>query len=165
MRGDPAADDARLVDLVAPRAEQAIGAPVGETGRARLRAGMPGLKVRAKTVTDLAAAALFYVRSRPIPVDAAAQKVLTQEARENLGRLLPRLAAAPEWSEAALEAIVRQAAEEWQLKLGALAQPLRAALVGSTVSPGIFEVIVALGRDESLARIGDAAGAFAAGAD
>jgi glutamyl-tRNA synthetase len=153
-----AADDARLVDLVVPRAEQAIGAPVGETGRARLRAGMPGLKVRAKTVADLAASALFYVRSRPIPVDAAVQKLLTPEARAHLARLLPRLAAATEWSEAALEAIVRQAAEERQLKLGALAQPLRAALAGSTVSPGIFDVMVVLGRDESLARIGDAAG-------
>ena len=153
-----AADDARLVDLVVPRAEQAIGAPVGETGRARLRAGMPGLKVRAKTVADLAASALFYVRSRPIPVDAAVQKLLTPEARAHLARLLPRLATATEWSEAALEAIVRQAAEERQLKLGALAQPLRAALAGSTVSPGIFDVMVVLGRDESLARIGDAAG-------
>jgi len=161
-----AADDARLVDLVVPRAEQATGAPVGETGRARLRAGMPGLKVRAKTVADLAASALFYVRPRPIPVDAAAQKLLTPEARAHLGRLLPRLAAATEWSEAALEAIVRQAAEEGQLKLGALAQPLRAALAGSTVSPGIFDVMVVLGREESLARIGDAAGGAAApGAD
>jgi glutamyl-tRNA synthetase len=148
------ADDARLVGLVAERLEAELG-PIGAEGRRRLLDGMPGLKARAKTVAELAASARFYVRARPLPLDEAAQKLLSRDGRAALAALAPRLAGTA-WSAPALEAEVRAAAEGRGVKLGALAQPLRAALAGSNVSPPIFEVMAVLGREEALGRIEDA---------
>jgi len=148
------AADERLVDLVLPRLESEIGTSADEARR-RLLAGMPGLKARAKTIAELAASARFYVRSRPLPLDESALKLLSRESRAGLADLLPRLAGV-EWGSAALEAEVRGLAEARGVKLGALAQPLRAALAGSNVSPPIFDVMAVLGRDESLGRIEDA---------
>jgi glutamyl-tRNA synthetase len=153
-----ASADARLVELVAPRLERALGAPLDAARRARLLAAMPGLKPRAKTLAELADKARFYVEPRPIPLDDKASAQLAGEAALLLGRLAPLLAAA-EWRGPALEEAVRGFAEGQGLKLGAIAQPLRAALVGSTVSPPIFEVMEVLGRDETLARLADRAGA------
>ncbi|MBM3560649.1 MAG: glutamate--tRNA ligase, partial [Alphaproteobacteria bacterium] len=148
------ADDARLVDLILPRVEAELGRPVDATGRARLRAGMNGLKQRVKTLVELAAAALFYCRTAPVPFEERAAKLLTPDARARLGRLSAALAALPEWNESTLDEAVRGLAGADDVKLGDIAQPLRAALTGSTVSPGIFEVMAILGRDESLARLG-----------
>jgi glutamyl-tRNA synthetase len=148
------ADDTRLAALVTERLEAELG-PLGELGRQRLLSGMPGLKARAKTVAELAASARFYVRPRPLPLDEAAQKLLSRDGRAALAALVPHLAEA-EWNEAALEAEVRRAAEARGAKLGAFAQPLRAALAGSNVSPPIFEVMAVLGREETLGRIDDA---------
>jgi glutamyl-tRNA synthetase len=148
------ADDARLVGLAAERLEAELG-PIGAEGRRRLLDGMSGLKARAKTVAELAASARFYVRARPLPLDEAAQKLLSRDGRAALATLAPRLAETA-WSAPALEAEVRAAAEGRGVKLGALAQPLRAALAGSNVSPPIFEVMAVLGREETLGRIEDA---------
>jgi glutamyl-tRNA synthetase len=148
------ADDARLTALVAERLGAELG-PIDAEGRHRLHEGMAGLKSRAKTVAELAASARFYVRARPLPFDEAAQKLLSREGRAALAALLPRLAET-EWSAAALEAEVRAAADARGAKLGAFAQPLRAALSGSNVSPPIFEVMAILGREETLGRIEDA---------
>ncbi|WP_142847005.1 glutamate--tRNA ligase [Telmatospirillum sp. J64-1] len=150
------ADDARLVDLIVPRLETALGQPLDETGKARLLAGMKGLKERAKTLVELAESALFYVRSRPLQPDEKAAKLLDADGRALLDRLASRFAAAAEWRAEALEEETRKLAEEAELKLGKLAQPLRAALTASTVSPPIFEVMEILGKEETLARIGDA---------
>jgi glutamyl-tRNA synthetase len=150
-----ASDDARLLDLVAPRLEAALGQPLDELARARLARAMPGLKPRAKTVAELAEKARFYVERRPIPMDAKATALLDGAARARLGQLGPALGAVP-WQEAALEEAVRLFAESGGIKLGEVAQPLRAALVGATASPGIFEVMAVLGREETLARIADA---------
>jgi glutamyl-tRNA synthetase len=151
-----ATDDARLATLVVPRLETALGMALDDAARARLAAGMAGLKTRAKTLNELAENALFYLRKRPLPLDEKAQKLLGGEARALLAGLLPRLRAA-EWRAEALEAVVREGADASGAKLGALAQPLRAALVGATVSPPIFEVMAVLGRDETLGRIEDVA--------
>jgi glutamyl-tRNA synthetase len=148
------ADDARLAALVTERLEAELG-PIDAAGRQRLLAGMPGLKARAKTVAELAASARFYVRRRPLPLDEAAQKLLSREGRAALAALVPHIAEA-DWSAGALEAHVRQASEARGVKLGAFAQPLRAALAGSNVSPPIFEVMAVLGREETLGRIDDA---------
>jgi len=149
------AEDARLVDLVAATYLQ----EVEEVGRARLLAGMPGLKPRARTIKELAELARFYVEQRPLtPNDKAAKLLQAEGAAALLHRLGARLTELPDWTEAAIEAAVRTLAEEEGAKLGAVAQPLRAALTGSNVSPGVFEVAAILGREESLGRITDAVG-------
>jgi glutamyl-tRNA synthetase len=152
------AADARLAELIGPRLETALGRALDAAERARLTAAMPGLKMRAKTLVELAENARFYVERRPIPRDPKATALLTPEARKLLSELMPKLAASS-WEPAAIEETVRHQAEGLGLKLGALAQPLRAALSGSTTSPPIFEVMAVLGRDETLDRLSDAVGA------
>ena len=145
--------DEKLADLVAPF----LAAPLDAAKRALLVKAMPGLKPRAKTLVELAANARFYVAARPIAIDEGARKLLDPAAKARLQALLPALERVP-WEAAQLEALVKQAAEAQKIKLGDLAQPLRAALTGSKVSPGIFEVMTALGRAESLGRLADALG-------
>ena len=149
------ADDARLIDLIVPRLETA-GASVDTIGRARLLRGMAGLKARAKTIAELSDSAQFYVRRRPIPMNDKAIKLLQGPASDRLKRFGASLAGATEWSAETLEAAARHFAETESCKLGDIAQPLRAALSGSNVSPGVFEVAEVLGRDEVLGRIDDA---------
>ena len=156
MRQTP---DDELVDRVAPRLENMIGRPLTESDRARLTSGMSGLKQRAKTLNELADSAAFYVRRRPLTLTPEAEKLLDNQARAMLADLAEVLAAVPEWREDAVEQTVRTFAESRTLKLGTVAQPLRAALTGSSMSPGIFEVAAILGREESLGRIADATGA------
>lgn len=150
------ADDARLVDMVASRLAAELGRALSLTERERIAKAMPGLKPRAKTIVELAEKARFYVAARPIEAAADAAKLLTPEARLLLGELGSGLADAA-WETAALESRLRDFVTEKGVKLGAVAQPLRAALTGSLASPGIFEVMEVLGRDETLGRIGDAA--------
>jgi glutamyl-tRNA synthetase len=116
---------------------------------------MPGLKERAKTLVELLDNAAFLFAKRPIAPDAPASKVLDGPGRKILGALLPRLEGVEPWTHEALEAAVRGFADETGHKLGKAAQPLRAALTGRSTSPGIFDVLEVLGREESLARIGD----------
>ncbi len=150
-----AAGDWRLVDLIAPRIEASLGHPLTEAGRERLMRAMPELKLRPKTLEELAAGALFYVRERPIPIADKAAALLGEEQRSLLGRLRECLRGVL-WSREALETAIRGFAEKEERPLGGVAQPLRAALTGSTASPGIFEVMEVLGREESLGRIADA---------
>jgi glutamyl-tRNA synthetase len=148
-------DDQRLVALVAPFIERPLGRPLHEIGRQRLAAAMPGLKPRAKTLVELAEIAHFYVAPRPIPVDDKAKAQLAA-AKPLIGALVQALSHTT-WDSPSLEAAVRAFAEAQALNLGQAAQPLRAALTGSTASPPIFEVMAVLGRTESLARLADAA--------
>ncbi|WP_374530647.1 glutamate--tRNA ligase [Novosphingobium sp.] len=140
------ADDARLAGLVADK----LG---GEADLALLEAAMPVLKVRAKDVNELAASAAFLFAKRPLTIEDKAAALLTDDARALLGAIHERISGESDWSLAALEVSLKAMAEERGLGLGKLAQPLRAALTGQTTSPGIFDVLVLLGRDESLARI------------
>jgi glutamyl-tRNA synthetase len=124
----------------------------------RLRQALPFLKDRAKTFVDLVDGAAFIVATRPLVPDESAAALLDKDgARASLGALLPALRGAGDWSAPALEAAVKAHAASAGMKLGAIAQPLRAALTGRTASPGIFDVLAILGRDESLARIDDQA--------
>ncbi len=143
------AEDSRLSDLVARR----LGG-CDDAGHARLVQAMPGLKARAKTVKELTENAEFYLAERPIPINEKAAKLL-ETGRPVLQGLYPRLEQLSEWREENLESLVREYSEAQEIKLGAVAQPLRAALSGSNQSPGIFEVMGVLGRAESLARIKD----------
>ena len=122
---------------------------------------MAGLKARAKTLNDLAENAAFYAAARPLTLTDKAANLLSAEAIAILGRLRARLEGVDDWSETSLEGQVRDFAEAEALKLGQVAQPLRAALTGSTTSPGIFEVMAVLGQGESLARLGDQTGSAA----
>ena len=145
------ADDARLADLVAARLPVALT----DGQRDLLRRTMPVLKPRAANLNELADGAMFLFRTRPLEMDAAASDLLGGEAPALLARLHDALSAVAEWESSALEAAVRQVAEAAGVKLGAVAQPLRAALTGRKTSPGIFDVLELLGRDESLGRIAD----------
>jgi glutamyl-tRNA synthetase len=126
--------------------------------REQLKAAMPSLKERAKTLVELVDAAGFIWADRPLALDDKATAVLTDEARGLVGTLIPQLTASPAWDVATIEAEVRTFADAKGVKLGAVAQPLRAALTGRTTSPPIFDVLVVLGKDESLARLNDQAG-------
>ena len=145
-----------MLALVAERLEKALTRSLSPGERERLAQALPGLKPRAKTLVELAEKAFFYVAPRPIQPTPDAAKLLTGEARQLLGELAADLAEA-EWRAASLEQRLRDFTAAKALKLGAAAQPLRAALTGSVASPGIFEVMEVLGRDETLARITDAA--------
>ena len=148
--------DAELVELIRPWLERA-GLEVGAEGLDRLREGMAELKVRARTLAELAQQARIYVAPRPLALDAKAAKWLGEEMRPRLLRLAERLRGLEDWSPEALERLCRRFAEEEGIGFGRLAQPLRAALTGTTVSPGLFEVMRVLGREETLLRLSDAA--------
>jgi glutamyl-tRNA synthetase len=125
--------------------------------RAKLLTAIPSLKERAKTLVELLEGASYLFAERPIALDDKAALLLDGEARARLAALLPRLEAAAHWQASELEDIVRTYAEAAGAKLGKVAQPLRAALTGKTVSPPVFDVMAVLGRDEALARIRDQA--------
>jgi len=122
-----------------------------------LLTALPGLKERAKNLVELTESASYLWRQRPLDLDAKADKILSDEARAILKDLHPLLSTAENWTGEALEVAVKTYAEERDLKLGKVAQPLRAALTGRGTSPGIYDVLVALGKDESLGRIADQA--------
>jgi len=140
------ADDARLAALVAAR--------IGENAdEALLTRAMPVLKVRAKNLGEIVEGAGFLFATRPLEITEKAAKLLEGDARAILRKIYDRLSAENDWTSAALEATTKALAEEQELGLGKLAQPMRAALTGTTTSPGIFDVLVLLGRDEALARL------------
>ncbi|MEP1930681.1 MAG: glutamate--tRNA ligase [Roseibium sp.] len=118
---------------------------------------LPGLKERAKTLVELTESASYLWRQRPLETDEKADKILTEDAKAILGDLHEILTAASDWVAEPLEVAVKAYAEDKDLKLGKVAQPLRAALTGRGTSPGIYDVLIALGRDESLSRIKDQA--------
>jgi glutamyl-tRNA synthetase len=126
--------------------------------RGKLVEAMPGLKERAKTLVELFDASRFIWTSRPIEPNDQAKALLTDDAKGLIAAVLPELETVSDWNAGAIEAVVRAYAECAGLKLGAVAQPLRAALTGRTTSPPIFDVLAVLGREESLARLRDQAG-------
>ena len=143
------AEDPRLATLISPK----FGLSYEELPL--LIRAMPELKARAHNLNELADGAEFLFAQRPLSMDEKAAILLTEEARHHLKLAHAALAAAPGWEHDALDAAVRDVAEQNSLKLGKLAQPLRAALTGKTTSPGIFDVLALLGKNESLARIAD----------
>ncbi|MBL6851759.1 MAG: glutamate--tRNA ligase [Alphaproteobacteria bacterium] len=146
------ADYTLTAEIVALLARQTPPHVLTEPARERLTKAMPGLKERAKTLVELSSAADFLYTDGPRALDAAAEKVLTPDARSTLARTLPVLEAT-DWSSQALETAARSFAEANGLKLGGVAQPLRAAITGKTTSPPLFEVMALLGREESLIRL------------
>jgi len=146
------ADDDRLTREVLHRLVHQPDLSLGSIAARRIRALMPQLKERAKTLVDLANAAAFLARVVPLPMEPKAEAQLTAEARLLL-RDVGAALAETDFSVASIDAALRGFAEATGRKLGQVAQPLRAALTGSTVSPGIDATLAALGREEALARI------------
>jgi len=146
------ADDARLTAEVVRRLAGDTSAVLDDVAKARILTLMPGLKERAKTLNELAASAAFLARRAPLALDAKAQALLTAEARVTLAEVGAAVAAT-DFTAGEIDAALRAYAESTGKKLGQVAQPLRAALTGSTVSPGIDATLAALGRDEALRRI------------
>jgi glutamyl-tRNA synthetase len=150
------ADDKRLAALVTPGIEKHLGRAFSAKDAATLVEAMPSLKVRAKAVHLLGESAFFLFESRPLRLDEGAKALLDGSASTLLRQVAGALSGCPDWTEAALENAVRHVAEDAGLGLGKVAQPLRAALTGRTTSPGIYDVLLLLGREESLARLDDA---------
>ncbi|MDO9563518.1 MAG: glutamate--tRNA ligase [Bradyrhizobium sp.] len=132
-----------------------LKAKLNDTTRAQLLQAMPSLKERAKTLIELIDSAYFIFAERPLEVEPKAAALLTPENRALIGRLKAALEPVSPWTSETTEAAMRAFADAGGLKLGAVAQPLRVALTGRTTSPGIFDVLAVLGREECLARLGD----------
>jgi glutamyl-tRNA synthetase len=146
------ADDDRLNREVLERLAHRTDLALGSRAAARIRALMPALKERAKTLVELADAAAFLARPLPLPMEPKAASLLTPEARLMLRDVAGALATT-EFTPSAIDATLRAFAEASGRKLGQVAQPLRAALTGSTASPGIDATLAALGKEEVLARL------------
>jgi glutamyl-tRNA synthetase len=142
------ADPARLAALVAPR--------IADADLDLLTRAMPVLTPRAKDLNELADGAAFLFKARPLDMDEKAASLLVGDARALLEAVRLSLSNLDDWTAEAAEQVVRGVAESEGVKLGQVAQPLRAALTGRATSPGIFDVLVLLGREESLARLADA---------
>ena len=140
------ADDARLAKIVAARMDRQADLDL-------LTRAMPFLKTRAKSINELVEGAAFLFAERPLEMTDKAAGLLDDEARQRLAGLSEMLHVQNDWTSEALEATTKSYAEKLELGLGKLAQPMRAALTGTTTSPGIFDVLVLLGKEESLLRI------------
>jgi glutamyl-tRNA synthetase len=157
------ADDERLIqaiEVILPEIGPERGLAEGFSSelRAQLLRSMPGLKERAKTLVELLDSASYLYQERPLSLDEKAARLLDEDARSRLAGMLPRLEALQEWNAQSTEAATRAHAEETGVKLGRVAQPLRAALTGKATSPGLFDVMEVLGREECLGRLRDQAG-------
>ena len=134
-----------------------VKAKLNAATRAQLLQAMPGLKERAKTLVELIDNANFIFADRPLAMEPKAAALLTPETRALMAKVRPALAAVSAWSAETTEAAIRAFAEQNNLKLGAVAQPLRVAMTGKTTSPGLFDVLAVLGQQECLARLDDQA--------
>lgn len=164
MRATPDDQLMSALDAVLPHLPNgaSVAAKLTPGKRAQLLEAMPGLKERAKTLVELIDSAAYIIEDRPVAIDDKARALLTTEARSLLAKARAALAQVEDWSASSTETAVRAVAEEGGIKLGALAQPMRAAITGRTSSPGIFDVLAVLGKDESLARLADQSGVAAA---
>ncbi len=149
------ADDARLMRDFMPFLEAVLGFTPNAAQVALLNKAMSGLKQRAKTLKELAENAAFYVRARPLPLNDGAKKILSADGKAMLAEIKEKISSLNEFTAEAIEAQARGLAENKGKKLGDIAQPIRAALSGSNVSPPIFEVAEILGKTETLGRIDD----------
>lgn len=134
-----------------------IPTDLNDSQKKLLLAALPGLKERAKTLVELADSAQYLFVQRPLSLDEKANQILDADSRAVIAGLLPLFEALDEWNATTTEEAVRAYAETTGLKLGKVAQPLRAALTGRSTSPGVFDVLVVLGKEESIGRLRDQA--------
>ena len=151
-----ASEDAALRHEIEAYLAAAGEAPLTQEQAEGLERAMYCLKDRARTFPELLEKARFILTSRPVEPDEKAAKALDTVSRGILSQLTPQLQNAS-WSRDDLEAVLNAAAETLGTKFGTLAAPLRAALAGRTATPSVFDMMLVLGRDETLARLADAA--------
>lgn len=148
------ADDKYLADQVIPLIQRELGETFNQNSVDWLVAGMPGLKERAKTLLELASSAAFYARALPFTYDDKALKLISKDdAKELLQKFVAHLETVSDWTQENLENAAKSLAESLELGLGKIAQPVRAALTGSTVSPSVFEIMAVIGREETIRRL------------
>ncbi|HEX8527820.1 glutamate--tRNA ligase, partial [Allosphingosinicella sp.] len=149
------ASDGRLAGLISPRLDALLGRSLDTAELELLTRAMPELKPRARNLNELAEGSAFLFRRRPLDMDEKAEALLHGGAADLLALVHRALSKLPDWTQETIEQAVREVSEAEGVKLGQVAQPLRAALTGRAASPGIFDVLLLLGRGESLARIAD----------
>jgi glutamyl-tRNA synthetase len=148
--------NSQLLPEIVTLMEETLGAKITLEARERILKGLPSLKQRAKTMVQLSDSALFYARTRPIPIEDAAQKPLVEEsARTHLAALIPHLQNLANWEEAAIDTHLKAYLEIAGAKFKDIGVPLRAALTGSLTAPGVGEVMAILGKEEALGRLAD----------
>lgn len=150
------ANNEDLSKLVTSILQEKFDGKLAEATPDRLKKGMDELKERAKTVVELSENAEFYAKIRPLEMTEKALSMLDSDSLSHLSNVLKELSELANWQVEEIEKTVKAFAEAAELKLGKVAQPLRAALTGTTVSPSIFNVMAVLGRDEALGRLEDA---------
>lgn len=151
------AEDGELLSLLNPHLSRLLEQEPDPALMPRLERLLPSLKTRAKNLIEMVENAQFLFLQTPLVLDEIAVKILNPESQEIISELLIELEKLGSWEEESLELAVRGFADSRSLNMGKVAQPLRASLTGKTVSPGIFDVMIALGREESLGRLGDIA--------
>lgn len=155
MRASSDEDLLSAIEVILPDVGPERGWPSSFSPRlkANFLKAMPGLKERAKTLIELVDSAYYLYATLPLNFEPKAEALLADGGRERIAKLVPPLEALTEWTTASTDAAVRAFAEAEGLKLGQAAQPLRAALTGRATSPGLFDVMEVLGKDECIARL------------
>lgn len=153
------ADDDYLITsvetMVADTASEFDADFLNEERKRKLSAALPVVKQRAETLNDLIHDAGFMFAKRPLSIDEKAQSILDDGGKEVIGNILPVLEGLEDWTHDAIENLVKAELDRTGLKMGKLFQPLRAALVGKTNAPGVYDILLLLGKDESVARLRD----------
>ncbi|UMM64374.1 glutamate--tRNA ligase [Aristophania vespae] len=147
------ADDERLTNDVMTRLKERDDVIINDEVRGRILALMAGLKERAKTLVELTDSAAFAGYKLPLTFTPKAEKILSSEGKEILKAIADKLAELSSFTPEDIDRVLRAFAEEKEIKLGAIAQPLRAAMTGTTTSPGIDLTLSALGKEEVLTRL------------
>ena len=148
-------DDETLLELIKDPIEQKIGFSLDKKSMKRLKSGIHSVKSRVKIIPELIDNVKFYVQKRPLTLNKKALKVLNNDARHRLAQLADTLQELSSWSEASIEKAIKDFVNKNEINLKQIALPFRAALTGTTVSPGIFEVANVLGQQETIARLKD----------
>ncbi len=152
------ASDITLRDGCLGFLEKAIGRSLNDNQKETLLKAISGLKSRSKNLIDLGVSAEFLFAPRPLEIIAKAQKALNDEALIMLKKITPLLSDIDNWQQDIINEVINNFVEKEDIGFGKIAQPLRAALTGSNVSPGVGEVLEWLGKEESISRIKDQTG-------
>lgn len=148
-------EDSDLMSQLQPQLSELLSGEPDPVGLKRLELLLPSLKQRAKDLVEMAESAKFLFRQRPLKLDNKAAKLINSDSQAIISKLIDELESLATWEIEALEAQIRSFSDNHSLKMGKIAQPLRAMLTGSTISPGIFDVLFSLGQEETLARLRD----------
>ena len=155
-------DDADLLENIYSALSEFEGGEAFNTqlethGRHGFEKAIPAMKERAKLMSDFISASRFVFDQRPLTFEEKAENALSDDARSVIKKIIPVLETVYPWSQDTISEAVKAFAEAQELKLGKVAPPMRAALTGRASSPGAFDVLYILGKEEALARLSDAA--------